>query len=71
MLEQQNLGKLCPYSVTCPVYQERLIVERVPPFLIRNVFCNRGQKGWNNCVRYRLIAEDKEAPVTATPYKQF
>ena len=69
MLEQQNLGKVCPHSGTCPVYQGELIIERISPFLIKNVFCNRGYKGWNNCERFKLTIAGHEDAATATPYK--
>lgn len=69
MNDQQFLGKLCPYSNTCPVYLEELVVERTSTFLIKNVFCNRGFKGWKNCERYRLVSQGIEVSLTATPYK--
>lgn len=69
-MEQQYLGKLCPYSKTCPVYRGTLVVDRISPFLIKNVFCNRGQKGWYNCERFKMKEEGMEIPSTATPYRQ-
>lgn len=69
MTEQQYLGKLCPYAKDCPVYQGGLIIERISTSLIKNVFCNRGYKGWKNCERYKLAEEGSEVPLTATPYK--
>ncbi|WP_321290205.1 hypothetical protein [uncultured Sunxiuqinia sp.] len=70
MVSQRHLGHLCPYAKECPVYQEELIVKDVIPFLIKNVFCNRGQKGWKNCERFKLAEAGQEIPKTATPYKQ-
>lgn len=70
MINQRHLGKLCPYSSECPVYQEKLIIEGVSSFLLKNVFCNRGQKGWKNCERFKLADAGQEVPATATPYKQ-
>jgi len=70
MIKQQYLGKLCPYSKTCPVYCETFIVDQVSPFLIKNVFCNRGPKGWNNCERFKIKEQGVEVPPTATPYKK-
>ncbi|WP_430972845.1 hypothetical protein [Sunxiuqinia rutila] len=69
MINQRHLGKLCPYSKDCPVYQEELKIERVSSFLIKNVFCNRGYKGWKNCERFKLADEGLAIPTTATPYK--
>ncbi len=70
MINQRHLGKLCPYAKDCPVYQEELKIEKVSSFLIKNVFCNRGYKGWKNCERFKLAEEGQEIPETATPYKQ-
>lgn len=70
MNDQQYLGKLCPYAKTCPVYGEEVLVEKISPFLIKNVFCNRGYKGWKNCERFKTGEKGLEIPVTATPYKQ-
>jgi hypothetical protein len=67
---EQRLGKRCPYAKECPVYQEKLLIDRISPFLIKNVFCNRGYKGWKNCERFKLADEGSEVPPTATPYKQ-
>ena len=70
MINQRYLGKLCPYAKECPVYQEELLIKRTSPFLIKNVFCNRGHKGWKNCERFNLAEDGQEVPTTATPYKQ-
>lgn len=70
MNNQQYLGKLCPNTKDCPVYQGELIIDRTSTFLIKNVFCNRGFKGWKNCERFRLADEGNEVPQTSTPYKQ-
>ncbi len=68
-MEQQYLGKLCPQSKICPVYNEKLIVDEISPFLIKNVFCNRGYKGWKNCMRFNLAEQGLTIPQTTTPYK--
>ncbi|MGE4586635.1 MAG: hypothetical protein AB7D05_04765 [Mangrovibacterium sp.] len=66
----RNLGRLCPLSKTCPVYRGKVKVENTSLLLVRNVFCNRGEKGWNNCKRYQLAHAGKNIPETATPYNQ-
>ncbi len=66
----QYLGKRCPFSSNCPVFHGTLIVEKAPLMLIKNVFCNRGIKGWKNCVRFQLAETEDEVPSTATPYKK-
>jgi hypothetical protein len=68
MIEQQYLGKLCPYAKDCPVYQGELKSEKVSTILVRNVFCNRGLTGWKNCKRYRQAKDGLEFTENATPY---
>lgn len=66
----QYLGKRCPHATTCPVFQGKLAIKRVPLMLIKNVFCNRGIKGWKNCKRFQLAEAGDEIPLTATPYSK-
>ena len=63
-----NLGKLCKHSADCPVYQNKNDKITRPLFLIRNVFCNRGYKGWSNCKRYLLLEQGQEVEAHITPY---
>ena len=47
------LGKRCPYAGECDIFQNKK--ERRPELsltIYRNVFCNRGNKGWVNCEHY-------------------
>ncbi|HZL10254.1 MAG TPA: hypothetical protein VFC65_09665 [Prolixibacteraceae bacterium] len=68
MSEQRDYGKICQFNKTCPVYQGNLVIEEISNTLIKNVFCNRGFKGWKNCERYKLAEEGGEIPENATPY---
>lgn len=70
MNELRYLGKRCPYAGECPVYHEELTIEKISPFLIKNVFCNRGMKGWKNCERFNVAETGETIPATATPYKK-
>ena len=70
MVSQQNLGRLCPYSKSCPVFRGETVVENISSFLIKNVFCNRGNKGWKNCERFRIQEAGGDVPDSVTPYKQ-
>lgn len=63
-----NLGKLCKHSADCHVYQNKNKELNKPLFLIRNVYCNRGYKGWSNCKRYVLLEQGLEADEKMTPY---
>jgi hypothetical protein len=65
-----NLGLRCRYAEECPVYEGRTVVKEMPLHLLRNVFCNRGKKGWKNCARYNLLDEGKEVRDTVHPYSE-
>lgn len=62
-----HLGKLCKYAGDCPVYKNTNERIEKPIFLIRNVFCNRGYKGWSNCKRHELLEKGKKVPDTIIP----
>jgi hypothetical protein len=63
------LGKRCKYAGECPVYQDNIKNLGKPVFLVRNVFCNRGIKGWSNCKRYVALESGKSVNENTTPYK--
>ncbi len=63
-----NLGKLCKHSKRCSVYQDNNSEINKPVFLIRNVFCNRGAKGWNNCFRFLNYERGEAVQEEMTPY---
>lgn len=64
------LGKRCRFADECPVYKGEIKKLGTPLFLIKNVFCNRGIKGWKNCKRFQLLEENKEVTKSTTPYKK-
>ncbi len=68
MNDQKYRGNLCQLAKKCPVFQGELIIERISPFLLKNVFCNRGYNGWKNCERFKMAEDGLEIPATATPY---
>jgi hypothetical protein len=45
-------ANLCQYAKTCPVYQGEEETKGVTLTIYKNVFCNRGFKGWNNCKHF-------------------
>lgn len=45
-------ANLCQYYNTCPVYQGKEETNGPPLTIYKNVFCNRGLKGWNNCEQF-------------------
>jgi hypothetical protein len=61
------LGKLCKYSDECNVYRNKNKNIRKPIFIVRNVFCNRGIKGWQNCKRFQMYEAGKPVPDEMTP----
>lgn len=62
-----HLGKLCKYAGDCPIYNDEN--ERIdkPVFLVRNVFCNRGHKGWVNCKRHEMLEKGESVPPEIVP----
>jgi len=48
---------LCQYSKTCSIFQGQEKTCNTPLTLFKNVFCQRGYKGWNNCDRYLKLSE--------------
>ena len=64
-----NLGRLCKYAGECPVYQDEIKDLGKPIFLVRNVFCNRGIKGWSNCKRFNALEAGEAVKKGTTPYK--
>lgn len=63
-----NLGKLCRYSGECSVYNDENKRIEKPLFIIKNVFCNRGYKGWSNCKRFSLYEQGEKVDNSVTPY---
>lgn len=45
-------ANLCQYYNTCPIYQGTEETIGTPLAIYKNVFCNRGFKGWNNCKQF-------------------
>jgi hypothetical protein len=62
-----HLGKLCKYAGECTVYQDENNEIKKPIFLVRNVFCNRGKKGWYNCKRFLAYEDGETVPDSMTP----
>ncbi len=64
------LGLRCRFAAECSVYSGETKVEKMPLHLLRNVFCNRGQKGWKNCSRYLLLEKGEEVADATNPYSK-
>lgn len=63
-----HLGKRCKYANECPVFQEKNNTIDKPIYIIKNVFCNRGIKGWSICKRFQLLEEETKVDDAITPY---
>jgi len=47
------LGKRCPFAKTYDIFQNKKSNKiGLELSIYRNVFCNRGEKGWKNCELY-------------------
>jgi hypothetical protein len=55
-MKEQNLGKKCRYTDRCPYYQGREKMGEMDLTIMRNVFCYRGRKGWQNCPQYKIFS---------------
>lgn len=62
-----QLERLCQYASDCPVYNDNNTRINKPVFIVRNVFCNRGTKGWGNCKRYVLLKKDETVDENVIP----
>ncbi len=51
--------KKCIYAKTCEIYQNHTSVTDQKLVIHKNVFCHRGEKGWENCKEY-LTFKSKE-----------
>ncbi len=65
-----NLGLKCKYAGECPVFKGTLKVKEHPLFLLRNVFCNRGRKGWQNCTRFNMLESGGFVGEDVNPYSK-
>jgi len=51
-MKENNLGQKCEYTDDCTVFNSKEETNGTPVYIYRNVFCNRGYKGWKNCEQY-------------------
>ena len=59
------LGKRCPYARECEIFQDKEENNKGLSLTIyRNVFCNRGEKGWKNCEAYQNFETINKASET-------
>ena len=63
---RKNMGLKCKFAGECPLYHGKGIPGNMDQTILRNVFCYRGFKGWNNCAKYHEFVNDsmhKEARI--------
>lgn len=58
-----NTGNRCRFAVECSIFKGEEKISKTPLMIYRNVFCNRGIKGWKNCVRFKELdnSENKKS----------
>lgn len=62
-MSERKLGKRCRFATECPIYNGKIEIDKMPKYLYRNVFCERGEKGWNNCKQYSEYIQS-ETPIS-------
>ena len=55
-----NLGTRCRFAGDCEIFQGRKVISETPLPIYRNVFCNRGMKGWKNCDEFIKRTKDDD-----------
>ncbi len=45
-------NKKCIYTEACEIYLGKTSVKDQKLIIHKNVFCHRGEKGWENCKEY-------------------
>lgn len=61
-------SRTCKYANECLVYKGEIDTKVSSTTIIRNVFCNRGIKGWSNCKKFQALEQDQPVSPEATPY---
>ncbi len=49
---------ICKHKNDCPIYNGKTISDAKKVTIYKNVFCNRGFRGWKNCKQY-LVYENQ------------
>jgi len=48
------MAKNCQYAEKCIIFEKGIPESDQPKYLIHNIFCTRGYKGWEACKRYKM-----------------
>lgn len=48
------MANICKYAEKCIIFKNGIQDSDQPKYLIHNVFCKRGFKGWEACKRYKM-----------------
>ena len=51
-----SLRDRCKFAGECEIFQGKIKINETPLTVFRNVFCNRGMKGWKNCEKYNELS---------------
>lgn len=60
------MGRCCSYAKECPVYQG-LVPLRQPLFLVKNIYCNNGQRWWSRCLLFDRFTNGEDIDETMVP----
>ena len=69
-MNNRNMGITCKYADDCPVFNDNLSNLISSNLVIKNVFCRRGERGWNNCKRYKVLEKGMHVSDLASPYNE-
>ncbi len=60
-MSDRFLGYRCQFAKDCPIYLgDQKLTTDIPLYLYRNIYCNRGGKGWKNCSQFKVFSAEKE-----------
>ena len=50
-----NKKDICPRTEKCPLFSGLLEKDERLKEAYKNIYCNAGEEGWNNCKRFIMI----------------
>ncbi len=57
-----KMGKdFCKYTKKCPIYQGETLSNEHELTVYKNVFCQRGIRGWKNCKQFLIYENSKRS----------
>ncbi len=53
---------ICKHKDVCPIFQGKTDVKEKQLTVYKNVFCNRGYRGWRNCNQFLIFENQGRRP---------